>query len=374
MDLVIIGDAANVADSEELALAQRQFLAALPAQVPVARVDATTPEALVSQALQVCRERGLRPDAIVLLAKNPYLLPAKGTFDNLANALMQGAAVAYAYSAANYPAGMPPDYMTVRGMERYAACLARGADTTAPDGTPLPALALLKVAALQAGTGSAPAVWVSGAYAHDFSGYHQGARTEVIPFIPDTARRVLDVGGGEGAFLAALKAQRGCEVHLSEYSNAAHSGALKGIDKVWHGDFALVPFDTSFDCITFLDVLEHTEHPQRWLQRAAQLLEPGGCVVASIPNVGHWSVVLDLLEGRWDYAAAGIHCITHLRFFTRHGIEVLMAEAGLTIEHIEPVCINPPAWFDMQAVQGHARIDADSLSSFSYLVRARVAR
>ena len=45
-----------------------------------------------------------------------------------------------------------------------------------------------------------------------------------------------------------------------------------------------------------------------------QVLPPGGVVVLSVPNVGHWSVVADLLAGRWDYLPAGLVCVTHLRF------------------------------------------------------------
>ena len=44
---------------------------------------------------------------------------------------------------------------------------------------------------------------------------------------------------------------------------------------------------------------------------------PGGRLVLSVPNVGHWAVVEDLLAGRWDYLPIGLLCYTHYRFFTR---------------------------------------------------------
>ncbi len=111
----------------------------------------------------------------------------------------------------------------------------------------------------------------------------------------------------------------------------------------------------------------------QWLKRTAQLLTPDGCVVASIPNVGHWSVVADLLEGRWDYAAAGIHCITHLRFFTRYGLEQLMTAAGLTLDAIEGIRLDPPQWFDVSGFHPHLAVDHESLACFSYMVRARLS-
>ena len=40
--------------------------------------------------------------------------------------------------------------------------------------------------------------------------------------------------------------------------------------------------------------------------------------IFSIPNVGHYSIVEDLIAGRWDYLPIGLLCYTHFRFFTRH--------------------------------------------------------
>ena len=130
-------------------------------------------------------------------------------------------------------------------------------------------------------------------------------------------------------------------------------------------------FDKKFDCITFLDVLEHTEWPAQWLVRARQLLRTDGCVIASIPNVGHWSVVADLLEGRWDYAPAGIHCITHLRFFTKVGVEQLMAEAGYEIVTIEATRSEIPEWFNLPEIGGRLVVDREALATYSFLILAR---
>jgi len=263
--------------------------------------------------------------------------------------------------------------MTLRGLERYVSTLATLSDHPVQTGTDLPGLVLTTAGAIRSSTWADHAIWSANAFVHDFSGYHQGQRDDVVPMIPGTVKRILDVGGGEGGFLKALKKHLVCETHLAEFSSAACATASEGVDKVWPGDFMTADLDVRFDCITFLDVLEHTEWPVQWLHRAAQLLKQDGCVVASIPNVGHWSVVADLLEGRWDYAPAGIHCVTHLRFFTRYGVEKLMAEAGLKIERIEAVRIDPPQWFDVSSMRGHLHIDVDSLSDFSFLIRARSA-
>jgi hypothetical protein len=107
------------------------------------------------------------------------------------------------------------------------------------------------------------------------------------------------------------------------------------------------------------------------LVRAGTLLGRDGVVVASIPNVGHWSVVADLIEGRWDYVPAGIHCITHHRFFTRKGIDELFREAGLTIDSCQANVAAPPFWFNLGGLEGSLSVDTANLSAHSFFVVAR---
>jgi hypothetical protein len=68
------------------------------------------------------------------------------------------------------------------------------------------------------------------------------------------------------------------------------------------------------------------------LEKVRTYLRPGGCIVSSIPNVQHWRVVLDLLQGRWEYKNEGILDNTHLRFFTREGVRKLFETTGFEVE------------------------------------------
>jgi hypothetical protein len=63
-------------------------------------------------------------------------------------------------------------------------------------------------------------------------------------------------------------------------------------------------------------VLEHLKDPWTALRRYAQLLEPGGTAVVSLPNVGHWSTYANLARGTWPRKPEGIFDATHLRWFT----------------------------------------------------------
>lgn len=70
----------------------------------------------------------------------------------------------------------------------------------------------------------------------------------------------------------------------------------------------------SFDYIIFGDVLEHLYDPWKTLENMHRLLKPGGKILASIPNIMHYSVINELLDGKWKYADAGILDRTHVRF------------------------------------------------------------
>ena len=315
----------------------------------------------------------LKDSAPVLLLKHVHVMLAPDCLARLRDALSAAPAqpLVQGFDSAHPCPDAPIDYATVRGVERYATRLHNDVRSGPVDTSRL--LSLTTVGALRSYgvLSKLTAGHVCAAFGHDFSDYHSGKREEVIPLVPTQAARVLDVGGGAGGFLQALQAARPCETHLAEFSPQACAAARPHVGHVWQGDFLTHQIDARFDCITFLDVLEHIENPLTWLERAKSLLTKDGCVVASIPNVGHWSVVADLLEGRWDYAPVGIHCITHLRFYTRHGISALFEQAGLVVEHVEPTRLPMPAWWSVSSMGGRLTLDEDSLNTYAFLVSAR---
>ncbi|GAB3357229.1 MULTISPECIES: class I SAM-dependent methyltransferase [Giesbergeria] len=328
-----------------------------------------------------------RPDNDkVLLLAHAQLLMADGTLAQLHAGLHHGLDMALSFGPQHWPAPHSPDYCTLRGLERYTQLMARLPPEPAQTLSTLPHNSLACLTSLGAlrtlhAQGSIRAQWQPGCFTHDFSTYHQGhqGRSEMVPWVPAQAKRVLDVGGGEGYFLHALRLQRGCETHLAEFSVSACDAARPYVDHVWPGDFLTQDFlgwphqgQPSFDCITFLDVLEHAPDPQTWLQRAKTLLAPDGTIVASIPNVGHWGVIADLLEGRWDYCPVGIHCVTHLRFFTEQGVQELFAQSGYAIEQCEAVLVPCPAqWQQHWAQTPGLQVNTASWNTYAFLIRAR---
>ncbi len=178
-------------------------------------------------------------------------------------------------------------------------------------------------------------------YLHSFSGYHDHARPEVQRLIPPSARTVLDVGCGAGALGAALKRQGVLQVIGVEADPKAAEAARKVLDRVHLGDIEDLglPYPPeTFDWIVLADILEHLRGPWGVVKRLTPLLTPHGRVIASLPNVRHWSVLRGLLEGEWTYLPAGILDRGHLRFFTLRSGRALLEAADLTVIQILPIC------------------------------------
>lgn len=317
--------------------------------------------------LPICGEHEL-----VLWVQSPWITPERHCLQRLHTALQHGADVAWACDS-QHPDPMPAAaYATQRGMERFVA--EHQVQSVAVAGDHEAAFGLATRAGWEKYVAhTAQVVRVVGAWVHDASGYFGGERREVLPLLPPNMQKMLDVGGGEGGFLAAVKdVQPQAFTQLVELTTGAAAVARTkpSIDAVWVGSFFDWQPADRYDCISFLDVLEHLVDPEQALLHAKGLLSPTGAVVMSLPNVGHWSVVADLLEGRWDWATAGIHCYTHVRFFTRQTIADVLHRVGLQAQHWETVQVPcPPDW----AGQWHTprlQLDREGLDVYAYLVRA----
>ncbi len=164
------------------------------------------------------------------------------------------------------------------------------------------------------------------------SGYFARPRPEMVPFVPAQARRILDVGCGQGCFGSRLKGERGGEVWGIELDPVAAGIAAERLDRVFTGDaIALAPTlpDAHFDCIVLNDLLEHLVNPETLLVLLRPKLAAGGRLVASIPNVRHFPHLWRLVVGgEWEYEDEGILDRTHLRFFTRRSMRRLFESTG----------------------------------------------
>jgi 2-polyprenyl-3-methyl-5-hydroxy-6-metoxy-1,4-benzoquinol methylase len=147
---------------------------------------------------------------------------------------------------------------------------------------------------------------------------------------------VLDVGCGFATTSQHI-ADRGNRVTGIESSAEAVAVARARVSDVVHTDLQQLDDvkralgERRFDVIIFADVLEHLSWPIGVLRGYLDLLKDDGSVIVSLPNVGLWSVRLNLMLGRFRYEETGVLDRTHLRFFTRRTAREMIEQAGLKI-------------------------------------------
>jgi len=148
--------------------------------------------------------------------------------------------------------------------------------------------------------------------------------------------RVLDIGCGDGALMAALRDSQGCDARGLELDpEDVASAVAKGLSVVQGDadvDLAGYP-DQSFDYAILSQTLQTTRAPDAVLEH---LLRIGRRAFVSFPNFAHWRVRASLLWGgrmpvtrllpvAW-YATPNIHHVTIDDF------RALVKERGITVE------------------------------------------
>lgn len=171
-------------------------------------------------------------------------------------------------------------------------------------------------------------------YQSKATGYFSNTRTDIEPALPHFSASVLEIGCGTGATLAWLKASGRCKSTTGiELVAEQADSASAVVDRVIQGSIESVDLKSwveRFDLILCLDVLEHLNDPWALIENLSELLQPGGRLVASIPNVRHIRVLVPLLfKGEWTYSGSGILDKTHLRFFTKKSAIDLVTGSGL---------------------------------------------
>jgi 2-polyprenyl-3-methyl-5-hydroxy-6-metoxy-1,4-benzoquinol methylase len=168
---------------------------------------------------------------------------------------------------------------------------------------------------------------------------YTGPRPEVQALVPGSARRVLDLGCATGALGAGLKERGDVEVVGVELDPALAREAERRLDRVVVGSADDLGADLGrFDALVAADVLEHLVDPWTALRQAVDLLEPGGTVVVSLPNVRFFETFWQLgVRGHWPRRDHGVFDATHLRWFTLRDARELLEQAGLEVDQVVPL-------------------------------------
>jgi 2-polyprenyl-3-methyl-5-hydroxy-6-metoxy-1,4-benzoquinol methylase len=214
--------------------------------------------------------------------------------------------------------------------------------------------------------------------------YYGNVNQDVLRKIPVQSARVLEIGCGLGRLGQAFKARvPGCAYFGVELMHEVAQEARARLDGVLcanieHDVSRVRELAEHFDALVLGDVLEHFQDPWRVLTELRSFMTPDGMCVACIPNVGHWSMVAELLQGKWRYADQGLLDKTHLRFFTLDTAVELFEKAGWTVLDALPRKLQPeeteaalktllPAAVAMGMSEDKARVN---LTAFQWVIRA----
>ena len=174
-----------------------------------------------------------------------------------------------------------------------------------------------------------------------FNPSYIGVREDILDLIPDQVKKILDVGCSNGSLGKKIKENhQGSIVWGIELDSAMAKEAESQIDRVFIGNAEQLilsnEFTEKFDCIIFADLLEHLYNPWEVLNQSKSLLEDGGVIIASLPNIKYHKTFTNLLfKGSWKYEERGIFDKTHLRFFTGKDILEMFSKAGLQVETVK---------------------------------------
>jgi 2-polyprenyl-3-methyl-5-hydroxy-6-metoxy-1,4-benzoquinol methylase len=162
-------------------------------------------------------------------------------------------------------------------------------------------------------------------------------RPDLAALVPAGAHDVLDVGCGPGYLGAELKRRGVARVVGIELNPAAAKLASERLDEILVCDIETeeLPYaDGSFDCLVYGDILEHLIDPWALLRAHRRLVREDGKIIVSMPNIGYWGVIRELLRGRWEYTTFGTMDATHLRFGTLQTIKGMCEQGGFRIAEV----------------------------------------
>lgn len=172
--------------------------------------------------------------------------------------------------------------------------------------------------------------------------YFNGCRQDYVAELPsDPEATILEIGCARGN-TGALALQEGkCARYFGVEINAAVAEiAREKLTEVVVGNIEDIelPFPiASFDALIISEVLEHLVDPWKVVQKLAPFVKPGGLVLASSPNISHYSIIRELFRGRWELTEAGAMDRTHLRWFTPTLYADMFEQAGFRVEEVRPV-------------------------------------
>lgn len=152
---------------------------------------------------------------------------------------------------------------------------------------------------------------------------------------------VLELGPAIGTLTKHLVEDKGCIVDIVEIDYEAGTQAARYARKSclgeYHGNLeqndwmSILGNEKQYDYVVILDVMEHVKNPVQLLMHVKELIKDEGEIILSLPNVAHNSVILNLLNNKFEYTDVGLLDDTHVRFFTHKSLDKLLQQCELYV-------------------------------------------
>ena len=163
-------------------------------------------------------------------------------------------------------------------------------------------------------------------------GTHEAAMSLLLRHNPSRSS-VLDLASGSGAMLARLHDAGFTDLHAVDLN--VEQFQLQGIMPLridLMSEFCQ-QFDRRFGLITAVEIIEHLESPHHFLRQVWTLLQEGGYLLLTTPNVSNWvGRIKFLLTGdiRW-FDEAQYHQIHHISPITDVQMRLMLNEVGFRL-------------------------------------------
>lgn len=331
-------------------------------------------------------------DSLIGIIFDPYFWYSHSCWNRWVNAILQDGAdgkinVPLGNQHPSWREGLNvPAYLTVSGLERTSAFKADTRWMLRKEARQenfcvvIVPLSVLKMLPETLAVGDIPEYWTKFSpeyrifcegWLHSFTAIKDaGARHDLLEMC-DWHGMVLELGCDTGLMAKTCKEQYPdvCWIGVDLNRKSLFQAKLSA-DMAICTDIHSLPFSDTvkFDRIVCGDVLEHLPYPWEILKTLHQWLKPDGLLIASVPNVGHWTMIEDLLNGCWDEAPSGILCVSHLRFGTKKSWERWFHQSGWKVIRWESEKLPLPEHWGLQHLGGY---DVESLETIRYRLVAK---
>jgi ubiquinone/menaquinone biosynthesis C-methylase UbiE len=114
--------------------------------------------------------------------------------------------------------------------------------------------------------------------------YHKGLISTVLKAIPPQSKRILDIGCGYGNMTKFLE-KKGDTIVGLDLGGLFYLPYVSEKLSFLKSDALHIPFrDDTFDCLISLDVIEHLQDDQGFVDEVKRVLKPNGLAIIETPN------------------------------------------------------------------------------------------